>query len=154
LLAARCWQCHGDTKRPKGGLRLTSRPSLLKGGESGPAVVSGDPTGSAVIQAVRYEHEPKMPPTEKLEDREVDILSRWVALGAPGPDEKMATPIATVEERGVRWIEGKRRFWSFQPVKAVAVPAVQDESWPRSPVDRFILAAIEQKGLAHAPPAD
>ena len=55
---------------------------------------------------------------------------------------------------GVRLTEEKRRFWSFQPVKAVPVPAVQDESWPRTPVDRFILAGLEEKGLAHAPPAE
>ena len=88
LLVEKCWPCHGDAARPKGGLRLTSRPSLLKGGDSGAAAIAGDPRRSPLIEAVRYEHEPKMPPKGKLQDREIEVLTRWVALGLPWPETK------------------------------------------------------------------
>ena len=155
LLVEKCWPCHGDAERPKGGLRLTSRPSILKGGDSGAAAVAGDPAGSLLIQAIRYEHEPKMPPKGKLTDREIEVLSRWVAMGLPWPEtqggdrrpRRSRTPTPDSPN-------AQRRFWSFQPVKAVAVPAVRDASRARSPIDRFLLADLEKNGLAPAAPAD
>ena len=81
LLVEKCWSCHGDAKRPKGGLRLTSRSSLLQGGDSGAAAIAGDPAASPLIAAIRYNHELKMPPKGKLPDREIDALH---TLGCPG----------------------------------------------------------------------
>ena len=152
LLVEKCWPCHGSAARPKGGLRLTSRPSLLQGGDSGAAAIAGDPANSTLVQAVRYEHDPKMPPKGKLKDREIEILTRWVALGLPWPDT--TTAAAALENARPRLTEAQRRFWAFQPVGVVAVPVVRDTSWPRSAIDRFLLAALEQKGLAPAAPAD
>ncbi len=153
LLVAKCWQCHGDVGKPKGGLRLTSRQGLLQGGDAGAAAVAGDPKESLLIQAVRYEQEPKMPPKGKLKDREIDVLSRWVALGLPWPETKVVTPTdATIG--GVRFTDAQRRFWSFQPVTAIAVPDVRETSRARSAIDRFLLADLAKKGLAPAAPAD
>src|SRR5438876_269843 len=70
LLVDKCFKCHGDMKN-KGGLKLTSRDNILKGGDTGPAVVSGKPNDSLLIQAIRYQDTPKMPPNEKLKDREI-----------------------------------------------------------------------------------
>ena len=88
LLVEKCWTCHGTAAKTKGGLRLTSRASVLAGGDSGPAAIAGDPAASLIIQAIRYEQEPKMPPVGKLTDREILVLSSWVAKGLPWPDAK------------------------------------------------------------------
>jgi Protein of unknown function (DUF1553)/Protein of unknown function (DUF1549)/Planctomycete cytochrome C/Concanavalin A-like lectin/glucanases superfamily len=154
LLVEKCWPCHGDTGRPKGGLRLTSRPSVLKGGDSGAAVVAGDPMGSPLIQAVRYENEPKMPPKAKLKDREIDVLTRWVILGLPWPDTKSATASPAARPALAGLAGERRRFWAFPPVGTVVVPSVGDASWVRSAIDRFLLAGLEKKGLQPAAAAD
>jgi hypothetical protein len=146
LLVENCGKCHGDTK-PKGGLRLTSRAALLDGGNNGPAVVSGQPDDSLLIRAVRYHDSPRMPPQGKLTERQIETLTRWVAMGIPWPSDSPA--------RGeVRIAEAQRHFWSFQPVRAVQPPAVRNEAWPRSPIDRFILARLEAEQLSPSPPAD
>jgi hypothetical protein len=150
LLVETCWKCHGDTK-PRGGLKLTSRAHLLRGGESGPAAVAGKPEESLLVRAVRYQDTPRMPPQGKLSERQIAILVRWVKRGLPWP----GTPGPPVAEGSPFTItEKQRRFWSFQPVKAVAVPAVRDTTWPHSPIDRFILAALEARGLTPSRPAD
>jgi hypothetical protein len=140
LLVETCGQCHSGQK-PKGGLRLTSRAELLAGGDSGPAVVPGKPEESLLIRAVRYQDKPRMPPKEKLTDRRIDSLVRWVKMGAPWPEGKTQST-------------EQRRFWSFQPVHAVAPPAVKNAKWPRSPIDCFILNRLESKGLGPSRHAD
>src|SRR5262249_31713844 len=84
LLVARCLSCHGDA-RSRSGLKLTSRASVLQGGDRGPAVVPGKPEDSLLVRAVRYEDTPRMPPKEKLTDRQIETLARWVKLGVPWP---------------------------------------------------------------------
>jgi hypothetical protein len=152
LLAERCQKCHGGAK-VKGGLRLTSRAEVLKGGDSGPAALPGKPGASLLIKAIHYNDIPQMPPRQKLPDREIALLTRWVAMGLPWPEAGGRLPAQAA--RGPYQItDEQRRFWAFQPVRAVAPPAVQDMSWPRSGLDRFILAGLEAKGLAPAAPAD
>src|SRR5579875_1176304 len=142
LLVDHCLKCHGD-KKPKGSLRLTSRDSILKGGDSGPAVVSGKPQDSLLIQAVRYNDTLQMPPKRKLSDRQISILTRWVQLGLPWPQR---TGSATAEGNGTFQItDEQRRFWSFQPMKAGPPPKVRETAWVKSDLDRFILAALEAK---------
>jgi hypothetical protein len=150
LLAEMCWKCHGDTK-PKAGLRLTSRASLLTGGDSGPAAVPGKPDQSVLIRAVRYRDTPKMPPREKLSDRRIEALTRWVKMGLPWPGDRTT---ATVPGQAFRITGGQRAFWSFQQVRAASPPAVKNSAWPQSPIDRFILARLEANGLEPAKPAD
>ena len=86
-----------------------------------------------------------MPPKQKLKDREVEVLSRWVAMGLPWASAKVITP-APIENNTGTFTDEQRRFWAFQPIKAVAAPEVRDKSWARSAIDRFILAALERKG--------
>ena len=88
LLAENCYSCHGD-KKQKGGLRLDSLQAILKGGESGPAVVPGKPEESLLVEAINYEGL-EMPPNGKLDPAKVAILTRWVSLGAPWPDRDRA----------------------------------------------------------------
>jgi hypothetical protein len=151
LLVERCLKCHGDAK-PKGGLSLTSREHLLEGGDTGPAAVAGQPGKSLLIQAVHYKDTPKMPPKARLPDREIAVLTRWVRMGLPWPRVRAVNPVVKGQE--FRITDEQRRFWSFQPVKAVAPPPVKDGAWPRSGLDRFVLATLEARGLKPALPAD
>ena len=151
LLAEKCQKCHGGDK-VRGGLRLFGRGQLLKGGDSGPAVVPGKPEQSLLIQAVEYRGDLKMPPTGKLPDREIARLRRWVALGAPWPDASKGPGPAPAGKFTVT--EEQRRWWAFQPVRPVPPPGVKDTAWVRSPIDRFILAELEARGMTPARPAD
>ena len=147
LLAAKCYRCHGP-KKQESGLRLDRRDAALRGGESGPAVVPGKPDESLLIRAVRHEGDLEMPPDDRLEDEQVAALTRWVARGAAWPDDSKG--IAT---RPGEVTPEDRAFWSFRPVVPPPTPAVDDRDWPRTPVDPWILAALEARGLRPAAPA-
>src|SRR5262249_13663994 len=123
LLVEKCQECHGAAKQ-KGGLRLDSLDAVLKGGETGEAVVPGKPEESLLIEAISYKG-PEMPPAGKLEPTEIDTLTRWVALGMPWPDlpkarDGQTLPIARVAPPVPEGSKSSRAFWSFQPVRASA----------------------------------
>jgi hypothetical protein len=83
LLAARCGSCHGGEK-PQGGLRVASRAALLRGGQSGPAIVPGDSRASLLLQRVTGFAAPVMPfGAEPLSDRQIELLRAWIDAGAP-----------------------------------------------------------------------
>src|SRR5579863_2546476 len=150
LLVKNCYTCHTTAKL--GGLQLTSRESILKGGNSGPAILPGKPEESLLIQAVSQTHERlKMPPQGKLKDEEIEDLKSWVREGAVWPETKA---IATPAEKGYIITPEQRAFWSFQPVRKPAVPPVKEKGWVRSPIDSFILAGLERENLKPAHPAD
>jgi hypothetical protein len=148
LLVAHCHSCHSGAK-VKGGLSLDGPEGWLRGGDLGPAVVPGQPDESLLVAAVRHEDESlKMPPKGKLSPAQVETLTRWVARGAPGPAAVAVRP-ARDGEPGTRPTP-----WAFRPLTDPAPPAVADAAWPRDGLDRFILAALEAKGLRPAPAAD
>ncbi len=148
VLIAKCAQCHAsDSKKIKGGLLVDTREGLLKGGDTGPAIVPGDLEESLLITAVRYKDEAlQMPPKTRLPDAVVADFEAWVKMGAPDPRSSKKAAPATDSAKAVDR-EQARRFWSFQPPKTVPPPKVRDTSWPKSDLDRFILAALEEKGL-------
>ena len=152
VLAERCFECHGSAKQ-KGGLRLDSPDAMRAGGETGPAIVAGDPDHSPLIGAIRHDGDVKMPPKRKLAAAEIDALTEWVRRGAPWPSPG-AEPRPEVAAPAGKSIGAEdRAFWAFQPVKDSPPPAVKDAAWPRSPIDAFILARLEANGLQPAPPA-
>jgi len=151
ILVERCQSCHGDQKQ-KGGLRLTSQEMLLKGGETGPAVLPGKPEESLLIQAIGYLDEPKMPPKQKLSDADVAKLKRWVALGAPWPASN--TSLSATTAGGFQVTQAQKRWWAFQPVQARTPPSVKNVSWSRNEIDWFILAELEAHGMQPAKPAE
>jgi len=152
LLAKNCFACHTGSKL--GGLRLDSRDTLLKGGNTGPAVTPGDADGSLIIQAVRRTHPRiKMPPTGKLRDEEIGDLTAWVKAGAIWPEAAVVQPPRAADGRYVITPE-QRAYWAFQPFRKPNVPVVKDSSWARSEIDRFILAKLEERGLKPVKPAD
>ena len=153
VLIKRCYDCHSTEKKTKGGLALDTRAGWQHGGDNGPAIIPGDLTKSLVIKAVRYlDKDFAMPPKSRLPADEVAILEEWVKRGAPDPrtDDaaKAAKPKRSID------LEAGRKFWAFQPVANPTAPAVKDSFWPKDPVDRFLLAKIEAKGLKPAGDAD
>jgi hypothetical protein len=165
ILAASCYDCH--TEERLGGLRLDSREAMLKGGKSGPAIVPGDPDRSLLIQAVRQTTDKlKMPKGGRLEPREVEALVEWVRAGAVWPVAAVS-PAAAVPATAAAvsapaapnaaayTITPERRaFWSFQPIRKPAVPAVNRPEWAKTDIDRFVLARLEREGLAPVRAAD
>jgi len=154
VLLESCYGCHSaQARKPQGGLLLDSREAMLRGGASGqPAVVPGDPERSLIIAAIRYT-DPKlqMPFGGKLPDRVVKDFEEWVRMGAPDPRQAAAAPTTA---RGPYDLGEAKKFWSFQPVKDHEPPAVKNAAWARTPVDCFILAELEKRGLKPAPDAD
>ena len=149
ILAENCYKCHSrQAERVKGGLFLDSRDGVLKGGESGPALVPGDPEKSLLIKAVRYtDPDLQMPPKgKKLTDAQVADLVAWVRMGAPDPRTG-----APAQKAGS---DSSKKHWAWQPVKRSPVPEVKDHSWGQTPVDNFILAKLEEKNLKPNPIAD
>jgi cytochrome c553 len=147
LLANRCWKCHGPDKQ-QGDLRLDSAAALKKGGSSGAVVQPGKPEESLLIHAVRHQGDVKMPPKQKLNEQEIAALTAWVKAGAVWP----GTTGSAVE--GGRFTAEQKAFWAFQPVREPPTPVVKRTDWVATPIDAFILARLEDKGLAPAPRAD
>jgi hypothetical protein len=170
LLAQHCFACHGE-KNVKGGLRLDSAEAFFKGGETGALVVPGHPERSLLIDAVGYTRDHvKMPPQGKLKPAHIADLTTWVKMGAPwpgavqGPESKVQGPRPKVQGPKSRVLgragsgPGTRdpglRHWAFQPVRDPAVPTVKNRGWVLSPIDAFVLAKLEARGLRPAPKAD
>ncbi len=148
ILVQHCYSCHShDAERIRGGLVLDSRAGLLKGGDSGPAIVPGDPDRSLLVQAVRYtDEELRMPPkNQKLADAQIADLEAWVRMGAPDPRQERSPAVDS---------ESGRRHWAFQPVRPPTVPTVKNSAWVKTPIDAFILAKLEANKLKPAPVAD
>src|SRR5437773_514115 len=118
VLTANCFKCHGEGKI-RGGLRLTSRESVFKGGDRGPAVSLDKPNESSLLKAINYKDDLEMPPTGKLVAKDIDILTRWVKMGAPFPAGAPVVKMVTPESK--RLADG-RSYWAYQPVKRIAVP--------------------------------
>jgi cytochrome c553 len=154
LLIQSCFGCHGD-KAQQGGLRLDSLAAMLKGNSGGAVIKPGDPDKSPLIHVIRYDGKVKMPPAGKLSAEQIDILTAWVKMGAPWPGVKVSDAAAEAAKTGeFRVSEEMRKFWSFRPVVKPKVPAVKAKTWVKNPVDNFILAKLEAKGLTPSPEAD
>jgi hypothetical protein len=145
VLATHCISCHGP-KSQKGGLRLDSREAMLRGGESGPVVVEGDPESSLIVEAVAYAAEPKMPPKGKLPTEAIDDIKAWVRSGAVWPE---ASPTTPEQERAP-----KTKSWAFQPIRNPAYPAVSDSDWPKTSIDWFVLKKLDVAALKPSRRAD
>ncbi|MBM3992639.1 MAG: DUF1549 domain-containing protein [Planctomycetes bacterium] len=141
VLAANCFECHGE-KKQKRDLRLDSLSAILQGGDNGPAIVPGHPEKSLLIKAINHDGETKMPSkSKKLPKEQIDAITQWVRMGAPWPGGAKKS------------IDKDRPHWAYQQVKRPGIPEVKDKPWVRNPIDAFILAKLEEKGLSPAGPA-
>jgi len=150
LLVERCQKCHGDQKQ-SGGLRLDNIASIQAGGESGSAVVPGKPQESLLIEAINYASL-EMPPSGKLEDKEIATLTRWVELGAPWPSGEIVKKAKPARNGTIT--DEDRQWWAFQPVHKVAPPTPPGQPWGTGVIDQFVLDKLRQGGLEPAPEAD
>ena len=137
VFAKHCLSCHGEDKQ-RGELDLRSAAKTLAGGASGPVVVPGRAEESLLVQLLTPKARPHMPPKGQLSDVEIAVVKNWI--------DKQQPTVATVPAKA-------STHWAFQKVTRPAVPEVRNEDWVRSPVDRFILARLESKGLRPSSPA-
>ena len=140
ILSRRCYSCHGALKQ-KNDLRLDTAALAKQGGSSGPAIVPGKSDESLVIEAVTgAEGVKKMPPEgEPLTADQIAKLRAWIDAGAKAPVEK--TP------------EDPTKHWSYQRPVRPPLPAVRNAAWVKNPIDAFIAAEHERRGLVASPPA-
>jgi len=157
LLADNCFRCHGgdSNKKPKAGLDLTSLEGLLRGGESGSALVPNELEKSRIIEAVRYRNENmSMPPKKPLDPAGVKVLEDWVEMGAPWPGFEGEILITSPDlEEPYDWEKFRKEHWSFRPILKPSAPTVKQQGWLRGDLDRFVLARMEEGNLSPNPQA-
>ncbi len=151
VLKKNCLLCHGAAMQSSG-LDLRTREAMLKGGERGSALKPGDAVNSRIYRFAAGLEQPSMPPGKKLADADLAVLKSWIESGAKfeaasvsKEDPKAA--LAKLEDRPIT--EEERKFWSFQPVKRVEPPPTA-----ANPIDAFLAAAWQAKGLKPSPPAN
>ncbi len=147
ILKANCFQCHGEEDEIEGKLDLRFVRGMLKGGESGPALVAGQGGKSLLVERVSSGEMP--PGKKKLTSAELATIRRWIDDGA-----KTARPEPEAPSTADDLTEEERSFWSFQPIRRAPMPTIAHAELVRSPIDAFLLAKLEQHKLSFAPSAD
>jgi cytochrome c553 len=139
ILTAHCVDCHGG-KKTKSGLDLTSLEKVLAGASSGPVVVAGSASQSLLVQLMDPKADPHMPPKGQVPPEQVAAIAKWVneLKASPAPPEVVKTS----------------DHWSFKSPQRPAVPTVKNAGWVRNPIDAFVLAELEARGLSPSPEAD
>ena len=150
VLVRHCYQCHSAkaaaTKMLKGGLQVDTREGLLRGGETGPALLAGQPEKSLLIAALKHDGL-EMPPKNRLPASIVADFEKWIHLGAPDPREGGAVVAAETD------LAAGRQHWAFQPLATAAPPQLQEDDWIRNDVDRFIRTRQQTEGVIGNPRA-
>ena len=156
FLITDCQECHGP-KHQRGGLRVDSREALLRGGDSGPAVIPNKAQESRLLRAIQHlEPELQMPKERpRLPETVIRDVARWIDAGAVFPVASGSSANSTNNSSAwPRVFEARRQWWSFQAPVHPAIPPVNHPNWSVHPVDRFILARLEAEGLQPAAPAE
>ena len=150
VLVQHCYECHAaDSQMLRGGLLVDSRQGLLEGGESGPAVVPGEPEESLLISALRHDGF-EMPPQQKLSQVIIDDFEKWIRDGAEDPRRETSE----VAKPNLIDIEAGRKHWAYQPLRTPVIPRVKNAVWPNNDIDRFVLAGLESARLQPGPDAE
>ena len=147
ILKTHCFQCHGEEGKPKAKLDVRLRRFLMKGGTSGPAVVPGKRAESLLYQNLSKGEMPPEDVSKRPTRKEIETVGRWIDQGAlTARTEPETVPGGPTPE--------ELSFWSFQPIRRPELPNVDDESLVRTPIDRFLIAAMKPKGLTYSAEAD
>jgi hypothetical protein len=138
ILSENCYACHGpDPGARKTALRFdTEEGSKAELHSKGRAIVPRDPAASELFQRITSNSKAmRMPPAyagkPKLSDHEIELIRQWI-------------------EQGAKW----QKHWAFIPPKRLPLPEVHDKSWPKNPIDYFVLSRLEQENLRPSPEAD
>ena len=116
ILEENCFQCHGSGTEVEGGLHLTSREKILKGGHYGAAVSLNNPADSFLLEMVGYSQETaRMPPDGRLDDASLEVLAKWINIGLPYPEQDSDAQPA---------LQTATDYWAYQPLKRPQVPSV------------------------------
>ncbi len=152
VLAQDCYECHRSGEKVRGGLALDSRAGVMAGGDSGAAVVPGDPAASLLLKMIRHQVDDenlKMPKAgAQLEPEVIADFEKWIAMGVPDPRDKPVSDqqvAADTEWQAV--LERRKSWWSFQPIVAPVVPSVDAPGWSANAVDRFVKAKLDAAGV-------
>jgi hypothetical protein len=146
ILAARCAKCHGQSK-VNNGLRVDRREWLIRGGDTGPAIVPGRPDQSLLIRALRQSDDLKMPPDGKLSEAVIADFERWIRDGAVWPKQASSPPRNLGESP-----PAAQRHWAFQPV-VNGVPPVDPTHWSKTAVDCFVSQRLRSLAIKPVKPA-
>ncbi|MCE9555561.1 MAG: PSD1 and planctomycete cytochrome C domain-containing protein [Planctomycetes bacterium] len=153
LLESRCYECHsGKSAKLKGGLRLDTLESIVKGGDGGPILKPGHPEKSVLVEAINYRGDYEMPPASKMPPGEIALLTKWIEMGAPWPAG--GEPPVSAAKEPFPLDKRKAAHWSWRAVADPPAPAVRQQDWARRDLDRFVLAKLDQANLKPAPDAD
>jgi cytochrome c553 len=153
VLIQHCLRCHGGDET-ESEFDITDRDRLLKGGLKGAAVVSGKSRESLLFKLISHQKKPHMPAeADKLPDAVIARIAEWIDLGAPFDASLTATPDGTAAWTRKVVSDDVRQHWAYQPLRRVDPPAVKNQTWCRTPIDRFILAKQEAAGIQPNPPA-
>ena len=154
VLKANCLKCHGnDEKKIRGGLRMTNRAAILKGGDNGPVVDFAKPDRSVLLLAIRNKRPNAgevMPPTGAMPEKDVATLVRWVHEKLPVPAKLLADGEQHAEEKGGVVTPESRNYWAYRPIAVPTVPAVK----AATPIDAFLVAKLQAQGLTQNGPAE
>ena len=155
VLVERCYACHGDDPRKiRGGLVLLDAEGLRTGGDSGAVIVPGSPEDSLLIEALHYEGLTQMPPDGKLPAHVIADFEQWIRRGAPDPRSDAGQTIVAARAAETFDYGPGREHWAFRRIEDLEPPEVENEAWVSQPIDRFILAGLEDQGLTPVAPAD
>ncbi len=150
IFVERCYKCHSaESEKLKGGLRLDSKEGVLNGGETGSAIIPGNPEKSLLMKAIRYvDPDLQMPPKKPLAEQQIKNFETWIKMGAPYPE------VQSSKFKVQSSSESASSHWAFQPIKNFAPPKVRNRKWPKNEVDQFILAKLEENNLSPVSSAD
>jgi mono/diheme cytochrome c family protein len=147
ILKAHCWRCHGEVVELKGSLDTRLARFLLKGGDSGPAIVPGNHAESLLYERISLGEMP--PGDKKLTPEEIEVVAAWIDAGAKTarvePEALLSGDVFTEEERA---------HWSFQPIRRAPLPSVRQRDLVASPIDAFLLSRLESENLSFGPESD
>ncbi len=152
LLATRCQACHNPQLK-SGNVDLSSVEGFIMARDEAALVSTEEPDSSRLLAIVGYENRVKMPPGGKLPNEEIEVLRAWIRQGAVWPGAGRREAMIPPGEAGV-FSEQQKSYWAFQPVSDPVLPTVRNADWILTPIDRFVLAKLEEQGLEPAPPAD
>lgn len=152
MLDSKCAMCHEGNKS-KAGFDLISNELLMKGGNSGPAIVPGDAENSLLYQMIVGTKEPAMPyKMKKLSDEEIGYVREWIDSGAKLPQKESDIDLLAASLKQVS--DSDRQFWSYQPLRVPKVPAADDARWNQSPIDQLVYAKMKENGFSPSERAD